>query len=139
MPDPTLGALVLLHTLGAAVWFGGTVAIAIVNRALRSRMDDIARRETIRHLGRTSAPVLSGAFAVAAASGIGLWWHRGFVAPPLGIAKTAVALAAAGLMLAHVRLGRQESPRARTAALLGIGTLATGLILFFLGAGFRQV
>lgn len=138
MADALLASLVLLHTLGAAVWFGGTVAIALVNRALRTRLADVERRETIRHLGRASAPILVVAFVVAAASGLALWAYRGWVAGPLGLSKSALALAAAGLMLAHVRLGRGESATPHRAAALGMLTLVVGLGLFVLGAAFRQ-
>lgn len=138
MPHGWLGALVLLHTLGAAVWFGGTVSIALVNRALRSRLADVERRDTIRFLGRRFAPILYAAFALAAASGLGLWWMRGFAIPALGLAKGALALAAIALMAAHVRLGREETPSPARAAILGILTLVAGLSLFVLGAIFRQ-
>lgn len=137
MADGVLLVLVLLHTLGAAVWFGGAVAIALTNRTLRSRMADVERRETIRYLGRRSASVLYGAFALAAATGLALWWRKGFAWPSLGYAKSALALAVAATMIAHVQLGKRESLTPARAAALGMLTLGVGLALFVLGAWFR--
>lgn len=139
MPDPLLGALVLLHTLGAAIWFGGVVWIAIANRALRAHLADEARRGVVRHIGRAAAPALWGALAVAAATGAALWARSGYAAPPMAITKGALVLIAALLTAAHMRVGREGVSSGRSVAMLGMGTLFAGIALFFLGAGLRQI
>lgn len=130
-------AVLALHVLGAALYVGGTFSILAVNRALKSKLGDAERRETIRHIGRRAAPLLLGGFLLAALTGLHFWGVRGYAMTPLMAWKMGTAALALAATVAHVWLGRRETRSVPLAATLGTLTLLSALGLVVLGAALR--
>ena len=103
--------LVVFHTLAAAVWVGGTVALVFAAVPVLRRLPTRERADAMRALGRRWKPIGWGALAVLAASGAWLafgYWHAGdadvlFHSRPghLLVAKAALFVALAASSLAH--------------------------------------
>jgi uncharacterized membrane protein len=122
-----------LHLLGAAVWLGGLVTLAVVVVVAYRSLERDAFRLLVRRAGWAFAGLSLAAWLLLAASGLALAFGHGW--PPLAVAK---AILGGGVILAavaHVFTGRRRDSRplvlvSRTLSLL---IFAATLTLFWLG------
>lgn len=128
-----MAVLVWLHLVGAAVWLGGLVALAMaVLIALRTLPRELFRA-FVRRAGWAFAGVSAAAWLLIGASGLVLAGQAGWPAPVR--IKTVLAGAVVAATVLHVLTGRYSDSRlavvtSRTLALLVLlGTLA----IFWLG------
>lgn len=95
-PSATAGpALVFVALLGACVWVGGLVTIAVVTRIVRRQLDGASQVAFFRALGRTYGAVGGSALVVALVAGAVLLADR----PQDALASVAIAVAAALLVV----------------------------------------
>lgn len=84
--------LVFLALLGACVWVGGLVAIAVVARAARATLEPPARIAFFRALGRSYATVGGAALVIALGSGMALLSDHRWSAMALAAVLVSAAL-----------------------------------------------
>lgn len=84
--------VIFLALLGSSIWFGGFVAIAVVARIARRRLDRPAQVEFFRALGRRYIVVAAPALVVALAAGGVLLADRPWDGTALAAVLTAGAL-----------------------------------------------
>lgn len=99
--------LVFFALLGASVWVGGFVTIALVSRVARRQLDRGARVAFFRALGRSYVAVGGSALVVAFACGAVLLDGRAWDG-------TAIAAVAVGIALAVVTAGGVAQARGMT-------------------------
>jgi hypothetical protein len=115
--------LVAVELVGASVWIGGLVAVAVVARVARGQLDPPARVAFFRSLGRRYLRVGGTALVVAYADGAvllarGPWSDARSVALGCAVALACVTLAGVAQARSLTRL--------RTAALAGDPRIAEG-------------
>jgi len=139
-------ALLTLHLLGAAVWTGGhlVLAVAVLPRALQARDP-----RPIRDFEAAFEPLGLPALVVQVATG--LWLSHRYLPDPrswltfanplsAGVAAKLVLLAATVALALHARLRLIPRLDARTLPLLGAHIVAVtliGVLFVVVGAGFR--
>jgi hypothetical protein len=125
--------LVLLHLVGAAIWLGGLVTLAVAVLVALRTLPRPEFRALVRRVGWAFAGLSAVAWLLIGVSGVLLAGQQGWPAPVRTKAALGVALLAATLL--HVLAGRLTTSRlaivaSRTLALLVfLGTLAA----FWLG------
>jgi hypothetical protein len=130
--------LIWLHLVGAALWLGGLVTLAIaVLAALRA-----LPREQFRAFIRQAAWAFAGLSALAwlliGVSGLLLAGRAGW--PPLIRVKTAVAASVVVATVLHVVTGRLTTARlaVMTSRTLALAVFAGTLAIFWLGVQAAQ-
>lgn len=125
--------LVWLHVVGAALWLGGLVTLAVaVLVAFRSLPREQARL-FVRNAGRAFAIVSVVAWILLAVSGLTFASQRHW--PQLVVEKIGLAAAVVVATVAHTLLGRQAASRAAVmvSRALSVLILAGTLYLFWMG------
>jgi uncharacterized membrane protein len=129
-----MAVLIWLHLIGAALWLGGLVTLAlIVVVALRTLPRELFRT-LVRRAGWAFAGLSAVAWLLLGVSGLSLAGQLGWPAPVR--LKTALAAGVLAATVLHVLTGRLTTSRpavlvSRTLALL---VLAGTLAIFWLGA-----
>jgi hypothetical protein len=127
-------ALVWLHLVGAYLWLGGLVTLALIVAVALRTLPRPEFRAFVRRVGWAFAGLSALAWLLIAASGLPMAVRLGWPAPVR--AKTAVAGAVLAATALHVVAGRRTASRAAVtasrvlAALVLLGTL----VIFWLGA-----
>jgi putative copper export protein len=138
--------LLTLHLLGAAIWTGGhlVLAVAVLPRALRARDP-----QPIREFEAAFEPLGLPALVVQVLTG--LWLAYRYLPDPrswltfdnplsAGVAAKLALLAATVALALHARLRLIPRLDARTLPLLGVHIVAVtlvGVLFVVVGAGFR--
>lgn len=131
-----MAVLIWLHLLGAALWLGGLVTLAVaVLVALRALPGEVFRL-FVRQVGWAFASLSALAWLLIAVTGILMARQLGWPGPVR--TKTALASAILAATALHVVTGRLPTSRAavvssRTLALL---VFAGTLLIFWLGVQF---
>lgn len=128
-----MAVLTWLHLLGAALWLGGLVTLAVVVLVALRTLPRDQFRALIRRAGWAFAILSAVAWVLIGASGLALAFQLGW--PDVVRAKTVLAAAVLVATALHVALGRMTASRAAVstsralALLVFVGTLA----IFWLG------
>jgi hypothetical protein len=102
--------LIAVAMLGASVWVGSLVCLAVVAAASRRALDQRARVALFRQVGRLYGIVGTGALLVAIAMGLVLAW------PPTTVSRgVAIEFALAALLVAVTVAGMVQARRMTTA------------------------
>lgn len=122
-----------LHLLGAAVWLGGLVTLAVVIVVAFRSLEREAFRLLVRRAGWAFAALSAAAWLLLAASGLALAFRHGW--PQLAVVKAILGGAVILAAVAHVFTGRHRDSRpfvvvSRTLSLL---IFAATLALYWLG------
>lgn len=127
------GFLDFVHLLGAAVWLGGLVMLALVILVAYRALEREAFRTLVPRAGWAFAWLSAGAWLLLAASGLTLAVRRGW--PFLAVVKAVLGGTVIIAAAAHIFAGRRRGSRplvmlSRTLALL---IFAATLALYWLG------
>lgn len=128
-----MAVLLWLHLVGAALWLGGLVALAMaVLVALRTLPSEMFR-VFARHAGWAFAGLSALAWLLIALSGLLMAGHLGW--PALVRIKTAIAGAVLAATALHVVTGRMPTSRLAVATSRALAVLIFGgtLVIFWLG------
>ena len=127
--------LVWLHLVGAALWLGGLVTLAVAVLVAFRTLPREAARTYVRSAGRAFAALSAFAWLLLAVSGLTFAARRGW--PQLVLEKIGLAVVVLLATAAHTLLGMRTSSRASVmtsrvlSALIFLGTL----YLFWMGVG----
>lgn len=130
--------LIWLHLLGAALWLGGLVTLAIaVLVALRTLPSELFRT-FVRRAGWAFAGLSALAWLLIGVSGVLIAGRLGWSAPVR--VKTAVAAAMLAAAVLHVLTGRVMTSRLAmvTSRAFALAVLAGTLAIFWLGVQAAQ-
>ncbi len=125
--------LIWIHLVGAALWLGGLVTLAVaVVVAFRSLPREQAR-SFVRNAGRAFAGLAAFAWLLLAISGLTLGAQRHW--SQLVVEKVGLAAAVVLATIAHTLLGMRTSSRAAvmTSRVLSVLILLGTLYLFWFG------
>ena len=122
-----------VHLLGAAVWLGGLVTLAVVVLVAYRGLDRQAFRVLVRRAGWAFAALSVAAWLLLAASGLTLAVRHGW--PALAIVKTVLGAVVLLAAAAHVFTGRRRDskPLVMLSRTLSVLIFAATLALFWLG------
>ena len=125
--------LVFVHLLGAAVWLGGLVTLAVVILVAQAALEREAFRTLVRRAGWAFAALSAGAWLLLATSGLALAARHGW--PTLASVKVGLGAAVILAAAAHVFTGRRRDAKTMAAVsrTLALAIFAATLALFWLG------
>lgn len=128
-----MAVLIWLHLLGAALWLGGLVTLAMAVLVAHRALPAETFRPFVRQAGRAFAGLSALAWLLIGVPGIVLAERLGWPGPVRLKAALGVAILVASAL--HVVLGRRTSSRAAitTSRALAVLILAGTLLVFWLG------
>lgn len=117
-----------VHLVGAGVWLGMQVTLAVLVPVLRRILPPEQVRETVRRAGRSLAIAGGAALVAVAASGAALARHEESAEAHSGVVdlKTGILIAIVALLAGHAAVRGARARIAASALMLGL-TLAAVL------------